>query len=170
MKKLLTVTVALALGFAAFTAFTTPATLHANSTTLSAPGNAGRPVQDALSNIRGELRLERGIGDASNSVALSPLSNTSSPVNVTFTTSLSPSGAVPYAGAFAVQVTNSGPTDAVFYANMTKTAIGVGAAPAGSIVKAGTSGTLYVQARDGIFVHFHGLTQTANISYTIQSY
>jgi hypothetical protein len=170
MKKLLPITVALALGFAAFTAFK-PATLHANSTTLSAAGPAGRPVSDSVSAVRGEVRLERGAGDASNTAVLNPVSYTSSPVNATFTAGLSPSATPAYCGAFRVLVTNWGVTDVVFYSNMTKTAIVLtGNSPAGTVVKAGTSGFMDVQARDGETVHFHGLTQTGNLSYSIQSF
>lgn len=168
MKKMILSVVAL-LGLAALATLSTPATqLHANTTKLNAPGDAGRPTNDATTSMRAELRVTRGLGDCSNTVAASPTSYTSTAVNVTYVAGLSASAATPYPGAFAIQINNLGASnDVVAYYNLTSTAITTTTCPAGLRIKAGYSDTLWVSSRAGGTLHLQGVSGTGSVAYTI---
>jgi hypothetical protein len=171
MKKHLHLIVAAALSVGMGLAFqaAAPSPLKANTTTMQAPGNAGRPMADSITGARAEVRLERGIGDCSNTAALTALSSTSQPINVTSVAKLSPSGSTPYPGVFHLTVVNLGPSDAVVYVNTTATAIITTTCPAGVRVLANTSQTITLASRDGLTAHAQGVSATALLAYTICS-
>lgn len=171
MKKLLTVTVALALGFVAFAAITAaPASLHANKTTMSTPGFAGRPQSDSASSARFEGYYDRAMEDCSTPTgAAGILSYTSKPINVTFTAGLGWTSNQ-YAGVYVVKVTNFGATDALVFLNQTPTAMTL-TQTAGDRVPAGQTLSLNVQQTDGVTLHIFGLTQTTGtIDWTVCNY
>ena len=173
MKKLLTVTVALVLGFVAFGIMTAPAALHANKTTMGQPGPAGRPQSDTTSSARFEGYYDRAIEDCSNPKGVAGvLSYTSSPINITFTAGLGwvPGAASGYAGVYVLTVTNFGPTDAVLLIDQTSTAMTL-TTVAGDRIPAGQSFTKNIQQTDGVTAHLFGLTQTTGtLNYTVCNY
>lgn len=167
MKKLQSITMVALLGL------TLATSVHANTSTLGAPGGAGRPQSDTITAARGEVRLERGVGDFSLGMNYpAVLSSTCTLVNATSTAGLSPSATTPYVGAFRILVTNVGPTTAVFFPSMSGTAIAGTACSqtAGIMLLTNTSGEVIVQGRDGINIQAHGLTATASLNIGVANY
>lgn len=167
MKKLLSISMVALLGL------TLATSVHANTSTLGIPGPAGRPQSDTITAARGEVRLERGVGDFSLGVNYpSVASATCTVVNLTSVAGLSPSATIPYVGAFRVFVTNVGPTTAVFFPSMSQTAIAGTACSqtAGILLLTNTSADLVVQGRDGANIQAHGLTAAASLNIGVANY
>ena len=169
MKKINALYLAAVLGVLALAA-----TAIANVTTLTTPGNSGRPMADSKTNARTDsLIMNREVMDTSPFYTASPTSATTQPVNITSTAGLcwcsgaSTTGSS-YPGPYVLNVDNVGASSVVVFVDTTPTAIN-STITAGTVIAAGAGAQIQIGNYDGITAHLIGLTATTTVRYSVST-